>query len=48
MCDFLYQFWCEMDSITFQGVEYKEQKSEEVRISGALENWINAGRNKIN
>ena len=30
------------------GVEYKGEDSEKVRIGGSLENWINAGRNKIN
>ena len=46
-CDFLTQFWCQIDSITYQGVEYKGEESEKVRVGGGLENWIKAGRNKI-
>ena len=46
-CWFLSTFWCQMDTLTFKGVEYEGERSERVNIGGGLQNWINAGRNEL-
>ena len=46
-CAFLNQFWCQVDSFEFQGLQCEGQKSKKVNIGGGLQNWINAGRNKL-
>ena len=46
-CTFLNQFWCQVDSFEFQGSQYEGQKSKKVNIGGGLQNWIDAGRNKL-
>ena len=46
-CAFLNQFWCQIDSFEFQGLQYEGQKSKKVSIGGGLQNWIDAGRNTL-
>ena len=46
-CSFLTMFWCQIDNLGFNGVEYEGERSKRLQIGGGLQNWINAGRNEL-